>query len=204
MVESSKYESLVLKPASNINIRRVKHCTNKTSAARYEQQKLLGAAGEGVNWYSFPEINESLIYVKMNTPHNFTDYVSRYVPCRNSCTVYQDTCMQICTESFSFVTTQKNPHTDTFKGFLEISGNAELFWSIWKTLRGFPGGTSGQESTCQCRECRFDPWVRKIPWRRKWQPTPIFLLGNAMDRGPWGATVHGVTESWIRLSMHTV
>ena len=37
---------------------------------------------------------------------------------------------------------------------------------------------SGQESTCQCRRCRrptFDPWVRKIPWRRKWQPTPVFL-----------------------------
>ena len=49
MVESCKYESLLLKPASNVNIRRVKQCTNKTSAARYEQQKLLGAAGEGVN-----------------------------------------------------------------------------------------------------------------------------------------------------------
>ena len=27
----------------------------------------------------------------------------------------------------------------------------------------------------QCRRCRFDPWVREIPWRRKWQPTPVFL-----------------------------
>ena len=35
-----------------------------------------------------------------------------------------------------------------------------------------------EESTCQCREherCRFDPWVKKIPWSRKWQPIPIFL-----------------------------
>ena len=31
----------------------------------------------------------------------------------------------------------------------------------------------GKESTCQCRRCRFDLW--KIPWRRKWQPTPVFL-----------------------------
>ena len=31
----------------------------------------------------------------------------------------------------------------------------------------------------------FDPWVGKIPWRRAWQPTPIFLPGNSMDRGPW-------------------
>ena len=31
----------------------------------------------------------------------------------------------------------------------------------------------------QCRRCRFDPWVRKIPWRRKWQPTPVFLPGKS-------------------------
>jgi len=42
----------------------------------------------------------------------------------------------------------------------------------------FPGGTSGKEPTCQCRRHKrrgFDPWIRKIPWRRKWQPTPVFL-----------------------------
>ena len=32
------------------------------------------------------------------------------------------------------------------------------------------------------RDARFDPWVRNIPWRRAWQPTPVFLLGNPMDR----------------------
>ena len=36
--------------------------------------------------------------------------------------------------------------------------------------------------------------VRKIPWRRKWQSTPIFFLGNPMDRGAWQATVQGVTK----------
>ena len=35
---------------------------------------------------------------------------------------------------------------------------------------------------------------RKILWRGKWQPTPVFLLGNPMDRGAWWATVHGVTR----------
>ena len=43
---------------------------------------------------------------------------------------------------------------------------------------------SGKESTCQCRRCRrcrFDLWVRKIPLRRKWQPTPVFLPGQI----PW-------------------
>ena len=43
---------------------------------------------------------------------------------------------------------------------------------------GFPGGASGKELACQCsrrKRCRFDPWARKIPWRRAWQPTPVFL-----------------------------
>ena len=43
------------------------------------------------------------------------------------------------------------------------------------------GGTSGKESICQCRRrkrCGFDPWVRKIPWRRVWQPITVFLPGE--------------------------
>ena len=40
---------------------------------------------------------------------------------------------------------------------------------------GLPWWLSGKESTCQFKIPGFDSWVRKIPWRRKWQPTPIFL-----------------------------
>ena len=67
---------------------------------------------------------------------------------------------------------------------------------------GFPGGSDGKESTCKPRRPGFNPWVRKIPWRRKWQPTPVFLLGNLVDGGAWWATVHGVTKSWTQLSTH--
>ena len=59
------------------------------------------------------------------------------------------------------------------------------------------GGTSGKEPACQCRRhkrYRFDSWVGKIPWRRAWQPNPIFLE-NPRDRGAWWATVHRVTKS---------
>ena len=42
---------------------------------------------------------------------------------------------------------------------------------------------------------RFNPWVRKMPWRRKWQPTPVSCLENPMDRGAWGTTIQGVAES---------
>ena len=52
-----------------------------------------------------------------------------------------------------------------------------------QTLRvDFPGGTSGKEPACQCRRCkrrRFNPWVGKIPWRRAWQPTLVFLPGES-------------------------
>ena len=57
---------------------------------------------------------------------------------------------------------------------------------------GFPGGLSGKGSACQSRRCRFDPWVGKIPWRRKWQPTLIFLPGKSHGQrslvgySPWG------------------
>ena len=44
-------------------------------------------------------------------------------------------------------------------------------------------------------ETQFDPWVGKIPSRRKWLPTPVSLPGKSVDRGAWRATVHGVAKS---------
>jgi len=44
---------------------------------------------------------------------------------------------------------------------------------------GFPGGLSGERIHLQCSRHRFDPWVEKIPWRRAWQPTPVFLSGES-------------------------
>ena len=41
----------------------------------------------------------------------------------------------------------------------------------------------------------FDPWVRKIPWRRAWQPTPAFLPGESHGQRGLGAAVHGAAES---------
>ena len=54
--------------------------------------------------------------------------------------------------------------------------------SVSRLLPGtmaFPGGASGKEPTCQCRRHGFVPWVVKIPWRRKQQPTPVFLPGKS-------------------------
>jgi len=46
---------------------------------------------------------------------------------------------------------------------------------------GLPSGASGNESACQCRRCRFNLWVRKIPWRRKWLCTPVCLPGKCHE-----------------------
>ena len=63
---------------------------------------------------------------------------------------------------------------------------------------GFPGGARDKELARQCRRCkrhRVDPWVGKIPWRRAWQPTPVFLPGESHGQRAWRAAVHRVRES---------
>ena len=54
-------------------------------------------------------------------------------------------------------------------------------------FKGLPRWHSGKESTCQCRRHkrhRFDPWIIKIPWRRKWQHAPVFLPGKFHGEEP--------------------
>ena len=65
---------------------------------------------------------------------------------------------------------------------------------------GLPWWLSGKEPACQCRRCRFEPWVGKIPWRRKWHPTPVFLPGTGSLAG---YIVHGVTER-LRRELMTI
>ena len=56
--------------------------------------------------------------------------------------------------------------------YLTILFNGLLYFA------GFPWWLSSKELTCQCKRHRFYPWVRKMPWRRKWQHTPVFLPGE--------------------------
>ena len=57
-----------------------------------------------------------------------------------------------------------------------------------------------KKSRLQCRRPGFDPWVGKIPWRRAWQPTPVFLPGespgqrNLVGYSPWGHKESDTTE----------
>ena len=73
-----------------------------------------------------------------------------------------------------------------------------------------PNGTVVKKNpACQCRRHTFDPWVGKIPWRSKGQPTPVFLPGKSTDRGALQATVHGVAKSqtwlsdWTKVNWYT-
>ena len=54
----------------------------------------------------------------------------------------------------------------------------DLFKEAGKEI-SLPRWLSSKESACQCKRHGFDPWVRKIPWRREWQPTLVFLPGKS-------------------------
>ena len=79
-------------------------------------------------------------------------------------------------------------------------------WEVFIIYRhmNLPGGTNSKEPTCQCRRHkrhRFSPWVGKILWRRKWQPTPVSLSGESHGQrslvgyNPWGHKESGTTEA---------
>ena len=68
---------------------------------------------------------------------------------------------------------------------------------------GVLSGRHGKESTFQFRRHRrhgFNPWVEKVPWRRRWQPTPVFLLEKSHGQrilsgySPWGTKGPDTTE----------
>ena len=72
-----------------------------------------------------------------------------------------------------------------------------------KSINGLPRWLSSQQSAYQHmspRKCRFDPWVGKIPRRRKWQPTPVFFPGkfhgqrSLVGYSPWGPKESDMTE----------
>ena len=89
---------------------------------------------------------------------------------------------------------------DRKPGVLQSMGSQRIGYNLVSEQQmGFPASASGKEPACQYKghkRCGFNPWVGKIPWRRAWQPTPVFLPGNSIERGAWWATVHRVTQTW--------
>ena len=82
--------------------------------------------------------------------------------------------------------------------------------AIVKESVGFHGGSDGKESVCQCRRHGFDPWVRKICWRREWLSTAVVLPGESHGQRslvgyrPWGCKELEMTEhTHVRAHTHT-
>ena len=81
--------------------------------------------------------------------------------------------------------------------------SSAMIYSPATFLSRLPRWHSGKGSACQCRRYRrlgFNPWVGKIPWRRKWQSTPGLLPGKFHGQGSWQAVVCGVAKSRSPLS----
>jgi len=88
-----------------------------------------------------------------------------------------------------------------------------ISWALFYTSlqrNGLPRWCRSKESTCQCRRhkrCRFNPWVRKIPWSWKWQPTSIFLpekfygQKSLVGYSLWGRKELDTTE-WLSTHAH--
>ena len=118
--------------------------------------------------------------------------------------------------SLSSSSRAQGPPTTMRELATQRNAGVPLPWSISKndallmSLHDFPGGTSGREPACQCgrrKRCRFDHWVGKIPWRSKWQPTPVFLPGEFHGQSsltgysPWGRKDLDTTEATYRTCM---
>ena len=74
-------------------------------------------------------------------------------------------------------------------------------WEINCHNSGLPGGSVGKESTCNAEDLgSINPWSGRIPWRKAWQPTPVFLPGESHGQrslagcSPWGHKELDMTE----------
>ena len=81
---------------------------------------------------------------------------------------------------------------DLFFSFLLGVSQDICKWNCWvlSCFYGFPSGSDSEE----CRRPGFDPWVKKIPWQKEWQHTPVFLPGESHERkspagySPWDSS----------------
>ena len=113
-------------------------------------------------------------------------------------------------QEVSFPAVQPFPPSSSFllveKDQFALHGTVKssLCWASLLSV-GLCKWLSGKESACQCGKCGFSPWVGKIPWRREWQPTPVFVpvkshgWRSLAGYSPWGSQESDTTE---RLRTH--
>ena len=107
---------------------------------------------------------------------------------------HQAPCVSICLQGTDWCSVIKRRFSFSPTDYAQ---QPQLKFNRWFSITciGLPGGISDKESACQCRRrrrCGFSPWVEKILWRRKWQPTSLFLPGKSHGQrslvgySPWG------------------
>ena len=151
--------------------------------------------------YSFQWLNNTPFGICTSASYPFTCWwTSRLLPCPG---YYEHLhpfftvklCSDLEQERHAKISSQTWQVLQQLKVHLEfipqLQSTQQLNWTDIH-ICGFLWWLRGKESTCQCRRCRFDPWVGKIPWIRKWQPTPVFLPGKChrwsrlVNYSPWG------------------
>ena len=78
--------------------------------------------------------------------------------------------------------------------FIHSSPDVRIYIKI-----GFPGGSDSKESACNAGD-PSDSWVRKVPWRRDWLPSPVFSPGKSHGQRSLQVIVHRVTKYWTEPS----
>ena len=81
--------------------------------------------------------------------------------------------------------------------------DCSLWLAVTLCKKYFPVGSEVKSVCLQCGRPGFDPWVRKIPWRRKWHPTPVFLPRESHGQRSLVGYSPRVTKSRTRLSDFT-
>ena len=100
-----------------------------------------------------------------------------------------------CTPRPNLPVTPRSSWLPTFEFQSSIMERTSFWVLLLESLVGFPGGSNGKNSPAM-----QDPWVRKTPWKRKWQPTPVILPGEFHEQrslagySPWDCKESGMTE----------
>ena len=106
----------------------------------------------------------------------------------------------LCTENLLRSENPKIPGMNGAERVVEVIHSVEVETDGEVKCSGLPWELRRSRVCLQCRRPGFDPWVRKIPWRREWQPTPVFLPGETHGQrtlvgySPWGCKELNTTE----------
>ena len=102
-------------------------------------------------------------------------------------------CLGLCIWGFTYLVVKSFYNSWTFGSLLKLQLLLKLH-QIYN-MGGIIYWASPVAQMVKNLPAMWETWVGKIPWRRAWQPTPVF----PMDRGAWQATVHGVAKSqtWL-------